>query len=102
MIQLQVKHLKGFEEQLVGLIGAKSASPVLLRTRFGIHTFGMSFPIDVVILDKKRKVVRVVEALKPNRIFVWSPRFDTVLELPIGTVRKYSLKVGSLIHLELL
>jgi uncharacterized membrane protein (UPF0127 family) len=50
-----------------------------------VHTFGMNFPIDIVFLDRKRKVVKVRESVPPRRIAVCL-RAHSVLELPAGTV----------------
>lgn len=93
MTALQVKELKGIRKA-VGLIGKKKAEAVLIRTRFGIHTFGLKFPIDVLVLDKNCKIVKLKENLLPNRIFLWNPKFDSVLELPRGTIRKIGLQIG--------
>ena len=76
-----------------GLIG-KKPEPILLKTRFGIHTCGMSYSIDVVILDRNNIVRKIKENLLPNRLFFWNPLFDTVLELPAGTISKLKLHIG--------
>jgi uncharacterized membrane protein (UPF0127 family) len=48
-----------------------------------VHTFGMKFPIDVLFLDKKKRVRKIRAAMPPWRIagcfFAHS-----VLELPAG------------------
>ncbi len=51
----------------------------------GIHTFGMKFPIDVVFLDRSKKVVKVRRHMVPRRIslHLWA---HSVLELPTGTI----------------
>jgi len=61
---------------------------MLLKTHFGIHTFGMGYPIDVLVLDKKNNVAAMKKNVKPNRIFLWNPKFQTVIELPAGTIKK--------------
>jgi uncharacterized membrane protein (UPF0127 family) len=38
---------------------------LLLDRCYGIHTFGMRFPIDVLFLDKDLRVIRAVKALPP-------------------------------------
>lgn len=58
-----------------------------------IHTFFMKFAIDVVFLDKKLKVVRVMENLKPWRMSPWVLRAHSVLELAGGAL-KGSVSVG--------
>lgn len=87
MNDIKVKLLRTQKEKAVGLLGAEKPYPVLIKTRFEIHTFGLSFPIAVLILDRNSKVVKVCKHLAPNRIFVWPPVFDTVLELPVGGVK---------------
>ena len=51
-----------------------------------IHTFGMSFAIDVVFLNNKYEVIKVFEKLKPYRMT--RPYFSAtqVLELKSGTL----------------
>ena len=67
----------------------------MLETRFGIHTLGLNFSIDVLILDTQKRVVVLKESLSPFRIFLWNPRFKIVLEMPIGTIKKYNIKRGT-------
>lgn len=87
MITIKVRKAN-FIGQIVGLLDRNTKEPLLLKTRFGIHTFGMKFPIDVIILNKSYKVMDLRQNLKPNRIFVWNPRYFIVLELPGGTIKK--------------
>lgn len=101
MISLRVKYLKSLKETSLGLIGAKKAKPVMFLTRFGIHTFGLNFPIDVLILDANNTVVKITNNLKPNRIFVWNPKYNKVIELPSGEVEKLKIKMGNKIKIVL-
>ena len=80
--------------EAVGLIGARKASAFILKTRFGIHTFGLLFSIDVLILDKENKVARMRENLKPFRFFIWKPHYNTVIELPGGSIKKSNTTIG--------
>ena len=82
-----------------GLIGSKP-QPILFKTRFGIHTIGVRYPIDIVILDNKNVVQKIKEGLRPNNFFFWNPSFDKVIELPNGTVKKMRLQTG--LHIKLL
>lgn len=80
-------------DQSLGLLKYKTPVAMLLKTRFGIHTLGMRYPIDVLVLDKLNRVVAIKENLKPNRIFVWNIKFDTVIELPEGKIAKTNTKL---------
>ena len=75
-------------DQSLGLLKYKKPRAILFKTRFGIHTIGMKYAIDVLILDKNNKVAAIKKNLKPNKIFLWNPKFQTVIELPSGTIEK--------------
>lgn len=80
--------------KIKGLIGIKNPEVIIFKTRFGIHTFLLKFPIDVLILDKKNKVMKLKIKLMPNRVFFWSIKFDTVIEMPVGFIEKSKTEVG--------
>ena len=97
-IVLQVSYAKTLHEKVIGLIGAKEPRALLLKTRFGIHTFGVRFPLDILILDKQHKVVKIKRSLETYRLFFWNQQFDTVIELPHGTIEKKDIKLGDSIN----
>ncbi len=101
MLDLKVKRLETLKEKTIGLIGRENIAPVIFETRFGIHTFGLKFPIDVLILDSQKRVVVLKESLFPNRIFLWNPRYKIILELPAGIIKKYNIKKGTKIQTSL-
>lgn len=63
-----------------------------------IHTFFMKFPIDVLFLDSKLTVRRVIEDLRPWRLSPWVLSAHSVLELK-GGVLKGSVRVGDRIEM---
>lgn len=97
-MEIKVKRLFGVSKS-IGLLGRKKASPVIFNTRFGIHTFGMRFPIDAVILNKNNEVVSYKKNLVPNRVFVWNPKYEKVLELPKGFISKNKIIKGDKLNL---
>lgn len=58
-----------------------------------IHTFFMKFAIDVLFLDKKRRVVKTVTCLRPWRLAL-SWRGRSVLELPAGAIERTGTRPG--------
>ena len=92
--KLKVKELTSTKEKLIGLIFKDKAEYIMLRTRFGIHTFLLKFKIDVVVLDNNFVVRKVVSGLNPNRILFWNPRYKIVLEMPAGTVKENNIQLG--------
>lgn len=101
MTTISVKKAKNLREKISGLIGKKKPESLMIKTHFGIHTFGLKFPIDALILDKNNKVVALKKNLKPNRIFVWNPLYEKVLELPTGTIEKKGIQTHSEIYLKI-
>jgi uncharacterized membrane protein (UPF0127 family) len=65
----------------------------------GVHTVGMKFPIDVLFLDKKRKVVKIRAAMPRWRMAacLWA---HSVLELPSGTAAATRTSRGDQLEFE--
>ena len=93
--------LDGVIKKSLGLIGKKAAKTVIIRTRTGIHTFGLKFPIDVIVLDKNFRVKLIKENLAPNRIYLWNLRYAMVIEMQEGAVKKSKTEVGDIIEIKL-
>jgi uncharacterized membrane protein (UPF0127 family) len=88
--------------RFVGLMGRPSLATgagLWIEPCNSIHMFFMRFPIDVLFLDRQRRVKKVMLNLKPWRIspIVFGTR--TVVELPAGTLANRGL-VGSQLTLE--
>jgi uncharacterized protein len=64
-----------------------------------VHTFFMKFPIDLIYLDKQRKVRKVRHAVGPWRLSACLPA-HSVLELPAGTAKRTGTAVGDVLTFE--
>lgn len=80
-------------DSLLGLL-KKENHALLLKTRFGIHTFGLADDIDVIVLNSAWQVVKLKKNLSPNRVFFWNPAFNLIIELPKGSIEKSHTKIG--------
>lgn len=94
MVILRAQKLNGFISTFRGLMCMKNIIPVYFETRFGIHTFFVREPIDILILDQNGYVKVVQEGLKPWRIFVWNLKYFRVLEMPHGSIKGKKIKKG--------
>src|ERR1700730_3038562 len=65
----------------------------------GVHTMGMKFPIDVLFLDKKRRVVKIRAAM-PRWRMAASLFAHSVLELPSGTAQATQTISGDQLEFE--
>ncbi len=63
-----------------------------------VHTFAMNFPIDVIFISRKRKVVKLRPNMVKSRI-AFSFRAHSVLELPVGMIEKTGTKPGDQLEL---
>jgi uncharacterized membrane protein (UPF0127 family) len=83
--------------RLRGLLGKRRLEPddgLWIVPSQGIHTVGVLFPIDVVYLDKRHRVVHVIEHLGPFRTGPIRTDTASVLELPPRSVHASQTQVG--------
>jgi uncharacterized membrane protein (UPF0127 family) len=59
----------------------------------GVHSFWMKFSIDVLYLDRLKRVRKIRHEMKPWRISACLPA-HSVLELPSGTAARTGTQVG--------
>jgi uncharacterized membrane protein (UPF0127 family) len=83
--------------RIVGLLGARGLEPgtgLLIFPSQAIHTVAMRFPIDVLFLDRKWRVVHLRREMVPFRVtgIYWKAR--CVLELPSGIIAQTSTEMG--------
>ncbi len=64
-----------------------------------IHTFGMPFPIDVMFINRDKRVTKIVPHMKRSRIAM-SWRARSVIELPAGTAEKTRTEVGDKLEIQ--
>ena len=65
-----------------------SDSPVKL------HMFFVFFPIDVILVSKRSRVVELVEGFAPFTTYSARQKSTFVVEVPSGTIRRSRTKVG--------
>ena len=95
-----VVNATSFWQKMKGLLFSKEPASLFLKTRWGIHTFGMQYPLDILVLDSNNYVVKIKEGLKPNKVFVWNPTHSTIIELPEQTIRKSKTTLSDILVLK--
>lgn len=89
-----------FGSRFVGLMGRAQLLPgngLLLPGTSSVHTHFMRFPLDVVFLDPERRIVSIVNALRPWRLSA-AKAATSVLELAAGECRRLELEEGDILH----
>ena len=85
-----------------GLLGRDGLEPghgMLIDRAGSVHTLFMRFPIDVVFLDRDRRVVGIRHELRRWR-FAGARRAVAALELPAGTAAAAGIEEGDVLALE--
>jgi uncharacterized membrane protein (UPF0127 family) len=66
----------------------------------GVHTLGMSFPIDVIYLNRDQVVVHLEPALGPWRFAPVRFQAASVLELPENTIHSTGTTIGDQLEID--
>lgn len=88
--------------RMKGLLGRKDLSSgegLWLKPCKGVHSFGMRFAIDVVVLDRNLGVIAIINSLQPNRTTGIFRKAETILELPACSVASCGLKTGDTVEM---
>jgi uncharacterized membrane protein (UPF0127 family) len=84
-----------------GLLGRSGMAPseaLILAPCCAIHTAFMRFAIDVIFVDSRGRVLKIVRELPPWRMAI-APRAHAVIELAAGALKTRGLKVGDAVDL---
>jgi len=84
---------------LLGRDGLEAGEGMLIDRAGSVHMFFMRFPIDVVFLDRDRKVVGVRHGLRPWQVAA-ARRAVAALELPAGAAAEAGIEEGDVLELE--
>ena len=64
-----------------------------------IHTIGMKYPLDLVYLNKRNEIVKLVEDVDAWR-FSGTLTAHSVVEFAAGFIQKHKLSLGDTLHYE--
>lgn len=96
----QVQRTETMFERIRGLLGSAVLKPntgLWISSCNSIHSFFMSFSIDVLYLDKNNTVVRVIEDMQPWRVNAcWPAR--SVIEFRQGQVAALGIQTGDTVN----
>ncbi|MFH1246054.1 MAG: DUF192 domain-containing protein [Candidatus Omnitrophota bacterium] len=84
---------------LLGRVAFLANEGLILQPCSSIHTFFMRFPIDVLFLDKHKRVVKQIQNLPPFRVspIVWTSCL--AIELPAGTINQTNTQKNDIIEI---
>ena len=103
IIGSQIQVAESFVDKLIGLMGRRHmqfGTGMLLRPCSSIHTCFMRMPIDVLYMNRERRVVAIDKVLKPWRVGTIKFGTTMVVELPPGTAAAQGIEVGDQLQFE--
>lgn len=96
IISKEVEAANTFSRRLIGLIGKPKKDNYVLWIKpcNSVHTFFMSFSIDLCFVDKNLIVKKIVYNVRPWKLIppVWGAK--SVFELPAGTLSATPTRIG--------
>src|SRR5215475_5111029 len=102
-LAFRVKVADSIFGRLVGLLGRRSLQPdsgVWIVPANAVHTIGMLFSFDLVLIDKNFKVVGFRELLRPFTITRPNFKAESVLELPAHSIFRSRTQIGDQLLIE--
>lgn len=104
MLGRKVDLARTFRGRLWGLVGRSGwgeTDGLWIEPCAGVHTFGMRFAIDVILVDEGLQVLWLGRHIRPWRLGKMHLDAQAALELPLGAVDKTGTTLGDLLTLEL-
>ena len=90
-------------KRMRGLLGKKEmkiGQALMLKPCNSIHTLFMSFPIDVIFVNKANRVIKAIHSLRPFRLTPIYFHASFVIELPPGTLKTKNTSCDDEISIE--
>jgi len=97
----EVNVANSFLTRSIGLLSKKyllENEGLIIKPCCSIHTFFMKFPIDVLFVDSKNKIVAAYENVMPNRILPIHLSSLYVLELAAGQISRKNIEKCDIIQ----
>ncbi len=90
-----------FAKRSKGLLGKKSfkkENTLWIKRCQSIHTFFMSFSLDIIFVDKDLKVTNIYLDLKPWRVTPYAFKAKSVFEFTAGTIKPETIAIGDQLY----
>ncbi len=102
----KIRLCKSFLNKSIGLIlhkRLKDKGLVFLynkEEKVSLHMIFVFFPIDVLFLDKNKKVIEMKKNFKPFSFYIPEKKAKYILELPDGIIKKTKTEIGDRLSID--
>jgi len=96
----KIRFCRNFLSKSIGLVFHKMLKDKGLvfiykkERKISLHMVFVFFPIDVLFLDKSKKVIEMKKQFRPFSFYTPSNKSQYVLELPAGIIQKTKTGIG--------
>lgn len=102
IITRKFRKCKSILSKTIGLMFSKKNKEALIfifekEKIIPLHMFFVFYSIDVLFLDKNKKVVEIKENFGPFRFYNAKNKAKYVIELPVGKIKKSIIDIGDTI-----
>ena len=73
---------------------------LLIEPCNSVHTFMMSFPIDVIFVSRTNTVVHLIAGMRVGRVSPIIGKAHSVIELPVGMIARSGTLVGDTLEIQ--
>ncbi len=84
-------------QKVKGLLGREcleAGQGLLFKGAGSLHTMFMRFPIDIIYADKRGKVIKLAQDVRPFKLVAAPLRCYYAVELPAGAIEASKTRVG--------
>ena len=96
------KKCETFLSQFRGLMFARKPETLIFVFKkpriVKLHMFFVFFPIDILVLDEKKKVLEIKEHFRPCTWFTSSVKGSYCIECPVGSIDRGRVWVGDVLE----
>jgi uncharacterized protein len=101
ILEMHPKFCKNNFSKGLGLMFSKKPKTLIFvfnkEKIISLHMFFVFYPIDVLFLNKNKKVVQLKENFKPFKIIIPKKPAKYIIELPNNTIKKTNTKIGDIL-----
>lgn len=104
LICKEVKILTTVLQKAIGLMFHRKINNIAyvfifdIPRKIDLHMFFVFFPIDMIFLDKEKKVIEIKEGFKPFTVYYSKKEANYVVELPNKRIKEAKIELGDMIE----
>ncbi|MBI2545676.1 DUF192 domain-containing protein [Candidatus Woesearchaeota archaeon] len=101
---IEAQPCTSYLSRAIGLMFTPKPKPLLFIFKkeaiYPLHMWFVFFPIDVVFMDKAKRVVELKEDFRSFTLYSPKHKAQYILELPRGSIKRFRIKKGAKLYIK--